>query len=966
MLYPAWAMLAAGDGSPPAARITATLPERAFVGQPLRIRLEGLAGSAGDPAAVGALAIFSALGGDAIRVPGRLSFENGAWELTTTVPRGAVQGELRAEVRLTDGSIAKTPPFPVRILPHLRLRPERFELSEGEAVTIAAVPLEDPRPRSIVWRASLGAIDDQGVFQAPARVERTQWARIQACLEDTAACESVLLAIHPFRVQPAEAAVEPGGTVRLEAVAGGRRIPALWRALTPNLEVSGDGWARGGLEPVDAGSGEVEAEFNGWRRKVRLQVTGAPGAAARIHEPYDWTERDTNSPTGRLPYGSHPQAVAVTGDYLYVAATRLPWGHLGPQQHAWIDVYQMSDPWEPAWITAVECPNQPSELILTGDHLFVIGTDTADSGHWVTVWDISRGVPKLVERRPLSLRATALHGGQGTVRFGVDPQMRFAHSIIALDLGSGSGPEPVALDLPDSEAGLYAESVAGNERFLYVSTFRPFGSGPPYEILAFDRSAQPARLVGAFPGGGWNRNLAMVGELLVAGPDLFRIREDGALSQCARIPAQRVLAVDAEHRRILAASDTGLRIIDLTDPLAPRWTGAAAGSRIAGAVAALGGDWFVTIGGASGIEIYPIVWNPGPEVTARLGGARNLYSHRIAGRYAYLAGGPGVSAFGHLRDWAVLQIFDLSRPEPAPAGQYEHPGEVALSVEVSGSTAYLALTGSMLLLDVTNPAEPRPFGSLPHRGAVLAAGQNYLAVADADRKLSVYDIRDARAPRLAAQAPLRAPAASVRLRGGLTVVAYGAGGFDLIHTPSLLRLTEVRETEAFDIAFGGAYLYVAAGSQGLAVFDIGNPYRPQLVALRSLGFGRHDPWVPRAVSVALAGNEVAYVGTAQSYAAVFALDVRNPAQPRIIQLIRHGYAIYGQAVAGISVQGDDVFLGGGFQAEFCLLRQSHARVINLGLYEADHPSPDDLPSIGRSAAEPAASDGRRRHGAAPH
>jgi hypothetical protein len=882
-----------------------------------------------------------------------LAVADGAWELSTVVPRGAIEGDLRLEVRLPDGSVAETPPLPVRILPHLRLRPERFELAEGETVTSAAVLLEDPRPRSIAWRASLGAVDDQGVFHAPSRVEQTQWARVQACLNGTAVCESVLLAVHPFRVQPPEAWVEPGGAVRLEAIAGGRRIPALWRALTPNLEVCGDGLARGGRGPLDAGPGELEAEFNGWRRRVRLQVSGAPGAAARIHEPYDWIEQDANRPTGRLPSGSHPQAVAISGDYLYVAATRLPWGHLGPRQHAWIDVYRMGGSRQPSWITAVECPNWPSELILAGDRLFAIGTDATDSGDFITVWDVSHGVPALVERRSLRLNGAALHSGYGSVRFGVNPQLRFAHSVVALDLNTGSEPAPLALDLPDGEPGLYAESIAGNERFLYVSAFRPFGSGPLYEILAFDRSVQPARLVGAFAGGDWNRNLAVVGEVLAAGPDLFRIGEDGSLSRCAQIPARRALAVDEEHKRILAASDTGLRVIDLSEPCAPRWTGAAGSSRLAGTVAGLGRDWFVALGGASGIEVYPILWYPGPEVTARFGGARNLYGHRIAGRFAYLAGGPGAGAFGDLRDWTVLQIFDLSRPEPAPIGKYEHPGEVGLSVEVSGSTAYLALAGSTLLLDVTNPAGPRPFGSLPHRGAVLAVGQNVLAVADADRKLRVYDIRDDRAPRLVAQAPLRAPPASVRLRGGLTVVAYGGGGFDLFHTPTPLRLAESRETAAFDVALDGAHLYAAAGSQGLAVFDISNPYRPRLLAVRSLGFGWHDPWVPRAVSVALAGNEVVYAGTAESYAAVFALDVRAPAHPRIVQLVRHGYAIYGQAISGISVLGEEVFLGGGFQNDFCLIRQSRTPVINLGLYEADHPSPDELPPAEDPTGAPA-------------
>jgi len=207
------------------------------------------------------------------------------------------------------------------------------------------------------------------------------------------------------------------------------------------------------------------------------------------------------------------------------------------------------------------------------------------------------------------------------------------------------------------------------------------------------------------------------------------------------------------------------------------------------------------------------------------------------GRYAFVA----TTASG-------LVVVDLATPSaPTRVGALALTGS-ALSVAVTGSTAYVGTTTGLYVVDVSTPATPTLKGSVTGFAAIkVAVVGSYVYVACGSAGIKVVDATTPTAPTVAA-----------------TVATAGA---------------------AAGVAVSGSALYAAIGASGLAIYGISTPTAPTLSATLSVGGA--------ANGVAANGTTVFVAGDAASV-----VDASTSSSPRLIGQVVLDAPGQGVAIAG--------------------------------------------------------------------
>ena len=244
---------------------------------------------------------------------------------------------------------------------------------------------------------------------------------------------------------------------------------------------------------------------------------------------------------------------------------------------------------------------------------------------------------------------------------------------------------------------------------------------------------------------------------------------------------------------------------------------------------------------------------------------RRTYRVAHVGSRCYLASTVGV-VVADCRDPAKLRYLGgLSLPDSVNeivlAGRH-------LAAAIGPSGVVLAEPGD----------RPRRVGGLVLSGAatgLAAAAGNKLLVSSGSSGLHLLDISNPAAPRNLDHWETSGYARTVRVSGDLAALADGDEGVHLFRLEGerLRLLASFRprsaQAHAFDLAFSGSLLLVAAGPAGLLVFDIGKPERPRpLAALRMRDAAR---------GVSVQGRRAA---VADGTAGVALVDLSNPAAPR--------------------------------------------------------------------------------------
>ncbi len=285
------------------------------------------------------------------------------------------------------------------------------------------------------------------------------------------------------------------------------------------------------------------------------------------------------------------------------------------------------------------------------------------------------------------------------------------------------------------------------------------------------------------------------------------------------------------------------------------------------------------------LDVASPAWNV--ELISRVDGTARAVA--VQGNYAYIG------------DGKRLVILDVSDPaDPVVVGETDPLPGVVQDVAVVGHYAYIADDWEGLrIIDVSNPASPIEAGSYTGIGEAeeVAVAGNYAYVAADWSGLRIIDVSDPVNPREAGFYVTPGLARGVTVAGNTAYIADDGRGLRVVDVSDRGNPTEVGSYEempgwAYGVAVAGKHAYVAAFGAGLRIIDISD--------LTNLGEAGFYDTPGRAEAVAV-GSGYAYV--ADGDAGLRIVDISNPVAPREAGY----YEMPGYAVR-VAVAGDIVYV----------------------------------------------------------
>jgi ELWxxDGT repeat protein len=259
---------------------------------------------------------------------------------------------------------------------------------------------------------------------------------------------------------------------------------------------------------------------------------------------------------------------------------------------------------------------------------------------------------------------------------------------------------------------------------------------------------------------------------------------------------------------LYAATLEGLRIFDASDPAALRLVGACAlGSTRRLSVV---NNYVYVTGYELGLQIVDVSDPSSPLPVGRFGVSSSFAAVAVAGEVAYVTD----SEQG-------LQILDVSDPTaPTKVGSFA-AATSALDLVADGSLLYL---GSNVLgfhiLDVSNPAAPAPLAYINAPAPYLdkAGGWAYLGN-------GVVDVSAPAAAQWSGYLLFTPGVNRLRVAGSLAYAMVSGWGFSLLDISDPLHSVTLQtydtRLDSYQIAVAGGVVYLADGSCGLTVLQVG-------------------------------------------------------------------------------------------------------------------------------------------------
>jgi hypothetical protein len=481
---------------------------------------------------------------------------------------------------------------------------------------------------------------------------------------------------------------------------------------------------------------------------------------------------------GSYVHGGRLVSIDIGGQYAFAANT-----------HAGVQVFDISDPRAPQFITEVATPYR-SQAVRTSGHLVLVAEGSSSTQGALTI----------------------IHGGQtGAVEI-----------MSRIELGNG------------------ASSIASHGTLVCAGTFDgtvyTFDITDPWqpEILgSVAMPVQPRCLVmtrtHAFVASGYQ------------GLHVIDITDPTAPVQVAHLEigsSARGLAL-AGTRLYIANQSNGMQVIDVSVPHAPTTMSVQALPTDAFAVTVHGAVAFVG-GGVSGPVWAIDVADPyQPTIIGSIKARGTPLGIACTGTYAFVAS-----------DWEGLQIIDIANPRsPQPIGGIDTPGD-AQAVAIAGNHALLIeIPHGLRVIDIADPNEPTLVASLQTRGRAhdVAISGGFAFIPDWTWGLLVIDIADPATPQIAGLLSLSGQVSGVAIHADLAFVADVANGVRVvdISVPQVpvLKSTVYAAGSAIAVAMVRPTTCVAVAHQ-LTTIDAAEPAHPQLLGSVPL------PGIGRAVAVA--------------------------------------------------------------------------------------------------------------------
>ncbi|MCD4748466.1 MAG: PKD domain-containing protein [Thermoanaerobaculales bacterium] len=397
-----------------------------------------------------------------------------------------------------------------------------------------------------------------------------------------------------------------------------------------------------------------------------------------------------------------------------------------------------------------------------------------------------------------------------------------------------------------------------------------FGSGTVLQVADISNPSVP-RVIGELQMAGVVLGMAAMEEVVFVGTS-----EGGLAVVDISVPADPVLMALEEDpdwvidvtvsgsTLFVAGRRDGLVIFDATDP-----ANLVEMSRFE----TEGKVWDVAVAGDlafvgnfnEGLQIVDISDLEHPELVATLDEVGTVSGVDVSGDFAYIA------------DWYEgMWVVDISDSENPEAVEFIDVYNYALDVRVAGGYVYLAnRVNGLSIFDISDPAAPVEVASVDREGETQRIDilGNLAVLANYSGGLRVVDISVPEEAEEIGFIQGKTESNDVAIKGNLALIP-GGGWLKFLDIANPARPREVatldlpgysREAEIVD-----DFAFVAGGSGGLHVLDIGDPQDPILVGTAE---------VPNALSVDVVGN-MAYVGCGSDGLRV--VDVSDPEAPDIV------------------------------------------------------------------------------------
>ncbi len=199
-------------------------------------------------------------------------------------------------------------------------------------------------------------------------------------------------------------------------------------------------------------------------------------------------------------------------------------------------------------------------------------------------------------------------------------------------------------------------------------------------------------------------------------------------------------------------------------------------------------------------------------------------------------------------------LVDVSnRSFPVVVGIYDSPGWVmGLDLDASASHAYLADgTGGLKVLSLANPSQPTLVGSLGFSGTQrdVAVEGGLAFVVNQGGSMRVVDVTNPASPRWIGSASLSGFGYHVAVSGDLAVVHSGNSSDDFLDVLDVSNPSSATRIASLAVADSGAaggvdvsgnLAAVAAGPEGLLLYDLADPASPDLLSSGEVVGEVHD------------------------------------------------------------------------------------------------------------------------------
>ncbi|MDP2996396.1 MAG: right-handed parallel beta-helix repeat-containing protein [Bryobacterales bacterium] len=236
----------------------------------------------------------------------------------------------------------------------------------------------------------------------------------------------------------------------------------------------------------------------------------------------------------------------------------------------------------------------------------------------------------------------------------------------------------------------------------------------------------------------------------------------------------------------------------------------------------------------------------------------------VQGQYAYAGIG--------LR----MVVLNISEPaEPREVGATRPFPYFVQDIAVSGSFAYVAAgAGGLRVIDISNPASPTEIGAWESRGFAegVAVAGNTVYLANGPYGLRVLDVSKPSQPVELGSAYVLNYAFKVAVVGSRAYLAAAGAGLLIVNASDPKRPVEVGSLDttgySYGVAVAGNTAYIADGWEGVKIVDVADPARP-----RQIGAWQTPGW---ALSVVVLAQR-AYV--ADAFRGLRVLDVSDPRLP---------------------------------------------------------------------------------------